>query len=45
MRDGKGDITGNCYQEYTDINKVSKAEQNHCNAKEHREEGPVCWAV
>ena len=29
---------GQCYQEYTDINKVSKAEQNHCNATERREE-------
>lgn len=37
----KGGYHRQCYQEYTDINKVSKAEQNHCNATEHREEESV----
>ena len=37
----KGGYHRQCYQEYTDINKVSKAEQNHCNTKEHREEESV----
>lgn len=37
----KGGYHRQCYQEYTDINKVSKAEQNHCNATERREEDSV----
>ena len=41
LKGGGGGYHWQCYQDYTDINKVSKAEQNHCNATEHREEESV----
>ena len=33
----KGGYHRQCYQEYTDINKVSKEEQSHCNTREDRD--------
>ena len=33
----KGGYYRQCYQEYTDINKVSKEEQSHCNTREDRD--------
>ena len=33
----KGGYHQQCYQEYTDINKVSKEEQSHCNTRQDRD--------